>query len=73
VIGKKLFIYDLWGDTVNIASRMESQGISGEIQISEATRALLTPDFVCDERGEIQIKGKGSMRVFLLKGRAAAG
>lgn len=73
VIGKKRFIYDLWGDTVNIASRMESQGISGEIQISETTRALLSPDFVCEERGEIQIKGKGSMRVFLLKGRAAAG
>jgi len=71
VIGKKRFIYDLWGDTVNIASRMESQGMSGEIQISETTRALLPPHFVCEERGEIQIKGKGSMRVFLLKGRAA--
>ena len=71
VIGKKRFIYDLWGDTVNIAARMESQGISGEIQISEATRAMLPPDFVCEERGEIQIKGKGPMRVFLLKARAA--
>jgi class 3 adenylate cyclase len=72
VIGKKRFIYDLWGDTVNIAARMESQGISGEIQISEATRALLPPAFACEERGEIQIKGKGAMRVFLLKGRTAA-
>lgn len=71
VIGKKRFIYDLWGDTVNIAARMESQGISGEIQISEATRTMLPPDFVCEERGEIHIKGKGPMRVFLLKGRAA--
>ncbi len=71
VIGKKRFIYDLWGDTVNIASRMESQGIAGEIQISETTRALLTADFVCEERGEIPVKGKGSMRVFLLKGRVA--
>jgi class 3 adenylate cyclase len=71
VIGKKRFIYDLWGDTVNIASRMESQGIAGEIQISETTRARLTADFVCQERGEIPVKGKGSMRVFLLKGRAA--
>lgn len=69
VIGKKRFIYDLWGDTVNIAARMESQGISGEIQISEATRELLPPTFTCEERGEIQIKGKGAMRVFLLKGR----
>jgi class 3 adenylate cyclase len=71
VIGKKRFIYDLWGDTVNIAARMESQGISGEIQISEATRLLLPPEFICEDRGEIQIKSKGTMRVFLLKGHAA--
>ncbi len=70
VIGKKRYIYDLWGDTVNTAARMESQGLSGQIQISEATRALLPPEFVCEDRGEIQIKGKGPMRVFLLKGRA---
>ena len=70
VIGKKRFIYDLWGDTVNIAARMEAQGISGEIQISEATRALLPPEFACEDRGQIEIKGKGPMRVFLLKGRA---
>ncbi len=69
VIGKKRFIYDLWGDTVNIAARMEAQGISGEIQISEATRALLPPEFACEDRGQIEIKGKGPMRVFLLKGR----
>ncbi|MBS1173023.1 MAG: adenylate/guanylate cyclase [Proteobacteria bacterium] len=72
VIGKKRFIYDLWGDTVNIAARMESQGISGGIQISEATRALLPPEFVCEDRGEIAVKGKGPMRVFLVKGRAPA-
>ena len=70
VIGKKRYIYDLWGDTVNTAARMESQGLSGQIQISEATRALLPPEFVCEDRGEIQIKGKGPMRVFLLKGQA---
>lgn len=68
VIGKKRFIYDLWGDTVNIAARMESQGISGQIQISEATRTLLPAEFICEDRGEIPIKGKGQMRVFLLKG-----
>jgi class 3 adenylate cyclase len=72
VIGKKRFIYDLWGDTVNIAARMESQGVSGAIQISEATRALLPPAFVCEDRGEIPVKGKGSMRVFLVKGRTPA-
>jgi class 3 adenylate cyclase len=72
VIGKKRYIYDLWGDTVNTAARMESQGISGRIQISAATRALLPPDFACEDRGEIPIKGKGPMRVFLLKGRDLA-
>ena len=73
VIGKKRFIYDLWGDTVNIAARMESQGVSGGIQISEATRTLLPPDFVCEDRGQIPVKGKGPMRVFLVKGRASEG
>jgi class 3 adenylate cyclase len=73
VIGKTRFIYDLWGDTVNIAARMESQGVSGGIQISEATRALLPPDFVCEDRGEIPVKGQGPMRVFLVKGRASEG
>ena len=72
VIGKKRFIYDLWGDTVNIAARMESQGISGEIQVSEATQALLPADFVCEDRGEIAVKGKGRMRVFLLKERTTS-
>jgi class 3 adenylate cyclase len=72
VIGKKRFIYDLWGDTVNIAARMESQGVAGEIQISEATRALLPPEFICEDRGVIQVKGKGPMHVFLLKERIAA-
>ena len=72
VIGKKRFIYDLWGDTVNIAARMESQGISGEIQISEATRHLLPAEFVCEERGEIPVKGKGPMRVYLLRRRERA-
>jgi class 3 adenylate cyclase len=47
---------------------MESQGISGQIQISEATRTLLPPEFICEDRGEIAIKGKGQMRVHLLKG-----
>ncbi len=72
LIGKKRFFYDLWGDTVNIAARMESQGIAGEIQISAATRALLPADFACEDRGTIPIKGKGPMQVFLLKGRADA-
>ena len=69
VIGKKKFIYDLWGDTVNTASRMESHGIPGEIQVSPSTYELLKSKYVFEERGEIDIKGKGSMRTYLLKGR----
>lgn len=69
VIGKRKFIYDLWGDTVNTASRMESHGVPGRIQITEATRALLTNGFVCEERGVIEVKGKGSIRTWFLNGR----
>jgi class 3 adenylate cyclase len=67
VIGIRKFIYDLWGDTVNVASRMESHGIAGQIQVSEATHALLKSDYVFESRGSIPIKGKGEMNVFLLK------
>jgi class 3 adenylate cyclase len=67
VIGIRKFIYDLWGDTVNVASRMESHGIAGQIQVSESTHALLRNDFVFEPRGSIPIKGKGEMNVFLLK------
>jgi class 3 adenylate cyclase len=66
VIGTKKFIYDLWGDTVNMASRMESTGLPGRIQVSEATHALLLEQFEMEERGEIEVKGKGKMRTFLL-------
>ena len=69
VIGLKKFIYDLWGDAVNVASRMESQGIIGEIQVSTATYQLLKQDYVFEPRGEIQIKGKGDMFTYLLKER----
>jgi adenylate cyclase len=69
VIGIKKFTYDLWGDTVNIASRMESHGLVGKIQVSEDTYNLLRNEFRFEERGKIQIKGKGTMRTFLLKGK----
>lgn len=69
VIGTKKFIYDLWGDTVNTASRMESQGIPGCIQVTAVTYSLLHPTFVFEERGTIQVKGKGEMQTYLLKGR----
>ena len=67
VIGKKKFIYDLWGDAVNTAARMESHGVPGEIQVSQATYELLKDMFRFEERGQIKVKGKGSMRVYLLK------
>jgi adenylate cyclase len=66
VIGTKKFIYDLWGDTVNTASRMESTGVPGRIQVSEATYQLLKGQFELEERGEIEVKGKGKMRTYLL-------
>ncbi|HAX80115.1 MAG TPA: histidine kinase [Cyanobacteria bacterium UBA11372] len=69
VIGLKKFIYDLWGDTVNIASRMESQGIPGCIQVTAATYALLKDKYEFSERGVIQVKGKGEMMTYLLLGR----
>ena len=64
VIGRRKFIYDLWGDAVNTASRMESQGTDGAIQITEATYALIKDEFVCEPRGMVQVKGKGPMPVW---------
>jgi guanylate cyclase len=71
VIGRKRFLYDLWGDAVNTASRMESHGVSGRIQITGATKELLEDEFVCEPRGTIPIKGKGEIEVWYLVGRRA--
>jgi adenylate cyclase len=68
VIGSKRFLYDLWGDAVNTASRMESQSTSGEIQITRATYELLKDEFVCTLRGTIEVKGKGQMETWYLLG-----
>ncbi len=68
VIGRKKFAYDLWGDVVNIASRMESQGVAGKIQISPATYALIKSKFICDPRGTISVKGRGEMQTWFLLG-----
>ncbi|HEX6947136.1 MAG TPA: adenylate/guanylate cyclase domain-containing protein [Acidimicrobiia bacterium] len=70
VIGTKKFSYDLWGDAVNTASRMETSGLPGRIQITDATRRLIEPDFMCEPRGVVDIKGKGPMPVWFLLGRA---
>ena len=69
VIGEKRFAYDLWGDTVNTASRMESSGETGRIHLSETTVALLGNEFETEARGEIEIKGKGLMKTYFLTGR----
>jgi class 3 adenylate cyclase len=66
VIGTKKFIYDLWGDTVNTASRMESHGLPGRIHVSEATYLLLADRFDFEQRAPIDVKGKGPMQTYLL-------
>ncbi|WP_020142073.1 adenylate/guanylate cyclase domain-containing protein [Terracoccus sp. 273MFTsu3.1] len=66
VIGRRKFIYDLWGDTVNTASRMESHGLPGQIHVTERVAAALGPEFTVRPRGTILVKSKGPMRTFLL-------
>lgn len=72
VIGKHKFIYDLWGDTVNVASRMESHGEPGAIQVSESAWELLREHYELQERGPVPIKGKGQMRTWWLLGAKGA-
>lgn len=69
VIGIKKFSYDLWGDTVNVASRMEAQGLPGKIQVTETTYRQLRSDFLLEPANELQIKGKGTMQTYYLLGR----
>jgi guanylate cyclase len=68
VIGTRTFAYDLWGDTVNTASRMESSGVPGRIQVTEATYELIKDRFACEPRGPVEIKGKSTMETYLLAG-----
>jgi adenylate cyclase len=72
VIGKKKFAYDLWGDAVNTASRMESHGLAGEIQVTEATWAKVKDSFELESRGMITVKGKGEMAAWFVRGRKSA-
>jgi adenylate cyclase len=73
VIGRKRFLYDLWGDAVNTASRMESAGVPGQIQITGATYELIKDEFECKRRGTIDVKGKGPLETWYLVGRKAGG
>jgi adenylate cyclase len=63
VIGRMKFSCDLWGDAVNTASRMESHGTGGTIQITRATYDLVKDEFVCEPRGTVNVKGKGEMEI----------
>ena len=66
VVGKTKFAFDIWGDTVNIASRMESHGASGKLNISEATFNLIKHEFVCEARGKLSVKGKGELEMYFV-------
>jgi class 3 adenylate cyclase len=69
VIGTKKFTYDLWGDTVNVASRMESMGMAGGIQVTTATYKLLKDKYLFKQRGATFVKGKGEMITYWLIGK----
>jgi adenylate cyclase len=71
VIGKRKFLYDLWGDVVNTANRMESHGVSGRIQVTDSTRRRLGELFILEARGAINVNGKGEMHTWFLNSRNA--
>jgi guanylate cyclase len=64
VIGRRRFLYDLWGDTVNMASRMESHGVPGSIQVTRATWELVRDEFETEPRGLVEVKGKGEVEAW---------
>ena len=71
VVGSKKFAYDIWGDTVNTASRMESSGAVGRVNISATTYELIKHRFRCTPRGKIEAKNKGEIEMFFVEGPAA--
>ena len=68
VVGIKKFAYDIWGDTVNIASRMESNSEPGKINVSESTYEFIKHKFECTYRGEIETKNRGKLRMYFVDG-----
>jgi adenylate cyclase len=73
VIGTRKFVYDVWGDTVNVASRLENSSLPDRIHVSEPAAAALRDHFQLEDRGTLDVKGKGAMRTYFLLGRARAG
>ena len=71
MIGTRKFIYDVWGDTVNLASRMESHGVPGRIQVTRAVAERLADTYRLESRGVIDVKGKGPTSAWFLDGRLA--
>ncbi len=71
VIGLNKFSYDLWGDTVNVASRMEATGVPGRVHVTDEVQRALEATHIFESRGDVDVKGKGSMRTWLLLGRKA--
>ena len=71
IVGTHKFAYDLWGDVVNTASRMESGGVPGSIQVTSATHELIRDRFVCEPRGVVSVKGKGDMNTYILVSKRA--
>lgn len=69
VIGRRKFAYDLWGDAVNVASRMESHGVAGRVHVSDAVEEELRGRYRFEKRGTIEVKGLGEMNTFFLLGR----
>jgi adenylate cyclase len=73
IIGRNKFIYDLWGDTVNTASRMESHSTPGRIQVTRSVYEALGGEYSFEKRGAIEVKGKGKMETYFLEGRKRVG
>jgi len=69
VIGKRMYVYDVWGDAVNTASRMESHGVAGRVQVAESTRRLLGEPFQLEERGALAVEGLGEVKTWFVGGR----
>ena len=69
VIGKRMYVYDVWGEAVNTASRMESHGVAGRVQVAENTRRLLGEPFELEERGALEVEGQGEVQTWFVAGR----